>query len=145
MELDIPSNERYYLEKLDKVLKYELSSSVLWFLSYAMAITLFLAVVAAALFTPYMIYVFIRQKKIAWLISFIIVVLGPLSVCILIGLKSDYMAVLLMVPLGFLYFYCFMLKMTVSDRLEEVKAKQELEIKKASEQLENQSWDQRFK
>ena len=123
------SSERYYLARLDKYLNYGLSSSILLLLAYASGITLILALIAATIFTPYMVYIFIKEKKITWIISFLVIVIIPFIICIIIGLKTGYITVSMSIPLGFFYFYCFVLKLTVNEQLKEVIVKEELQIK----------------
>jgi hypothetical protein len=136
LDIDFISEERYYLEKLSRYLNYELSSSVLLFLNYAWGFTFILAVIAAAVFVPFMLYVFVKCRKIAWMVAFIIVVAVPFTICTIFSLKSVYSSVLMFIALGFFYFYCFMLKFPVKDQLEEVIAREELQKKIEQEKAE---------
>jgi hypothetical protein len=130
MDLDLISSERYYLSRLDKYLNYELSSSILLLLVYASGITIILAIIAVTIFTPYMVYIFIKEKKIAWIISFLVVVIIPFIICIILGIKTGYVTVFILIPLGIFYFYCFVLKLTVNEQLKEVIAEENLQIKR---------------
>jgi hypothetical protein len=140
MDLDITSSERYYLTKLDRVLYYQLSSSVLFILMYVSSITLVLAIIAAVIFLPYMIYIFIRVKKIAWLIWLLIIVIIPLVSCIIFARHSDYLNILVLIPLAMFYFYCSILKFSVKDQLSELTAKEELQLQKDKKERELNNW-----
>jgi len=145
MEMESISSERYYLTKLDKYLNYGLSSSILFVLTYLWDLTLVLAIPAATIFTVYMVYVFIKEKKIAWITWFIVTVITPFIFCIIVGLKTGYLGALLLIPLGFFYFYCFMLKFSIKDRLSEVIAKEELQLNREEEWKELQIWQDQLK
>jgi fatty acid desaturase len=99
-------------------------------LVYASGITIILAIIAATIFTPYMVYIFIKEKKIAWIISFLVVVIIPFIICIILGIKTGYVTVFILIPLGIFYFYCFVLKLTVNEQLKEVIAEENLQIKR---------------
>jgi hypothetical protein len=144
MDIASVSDEQYYLEKLSIYLNYELSSSVLLFLSYAWEITLVLSIIAATLFTPYMLYIFYRLRKIAWIISFVIVVIIPFIIFTIIGLKVGYLAAFVLIPLGFFYFYCFILKFSVSDQLKEISTRGEFKKKRDEEEKEKLLWQKQF-
>jgi fatty acid desaturase len=137
LDIDLVSEEKYYLEKVSRVLNYQLSSSILLFLTYAWGITILLTIIAAAIFAPFMIYAFFKAKKTSWVISFFIIVVVPIIICIILGLRFGNLFVVALIPLGFFYFYCFILKLIVNDQLEEVKAKEELQRERDKEQGEN--------
>lgn len=144
MDLDLVSNERYYLEKLSKYLNYQFSSSLLFILSYIWGITLILAIIAATFFIPFSLYCFVKIKKISWIISFFIVVIIPFISCVIFGLKFGYLSAFLLIPLGLFYFYCFMLKLIIKDQLEEVIAREELLKERETEQKEQELWQKQF-
>ncbi len=75
MEMELISSERHSLTNLAKYLNYELSSSVLFVLIYVSGIAIALLITAAILFSLYMVYIFIKENKIAWFVSFLIVVI----------------------------------------------------------------------
>ena len=133
MELYFTSNERYYLQKLSKVLNYHLSTSLLFILSYFSGILLTAAIIAAMIFVPIMLYIFFRLKKTAWIISFCIIVLVPLTICIILGLEIGYLSVFLLISLAFFYGYFFILRFMVNDSLRELLAREELEVEKNAE------------
>ena len=131
IEVNQTTEEIYYLEKLSAILNYHLSSSVLFLLSFLWGILLFITVIAAAIFSIYLLYVFYRLKKLSWFISFFIIVIIPILICYILGLKVGYMAVFLFIPLALFYFYCFTLKFVVNDQLAELTAREEREREEA--------------
>ena len=145
MELNLISEERYYLEKLSKILNYNFSTSLLFILSFFGGILLAAAVIAMILFTFLLLYVFMKLKKISWIISFGIVVIIPLTISIIIGLEIGYLYAFLLVSLGFYYFYCFTLKYIVNERLNELIAHDELELERKSEKEKMSLWENQFK
>jgi hypothetical protein len=145
VDIDLLSSEQYYLGRLSRYLNYELSSSVLYFLSYAGGVPLILAIIAATLFAPFMLFVLFRLRKTAWIVSFIIVVILPFIICIILGLKVGYLSAFILIPLGFFYFYCFILKLTVNEQLKEVSVREELIRKKVEEEQEKLLWQKQFK
>lgn len=144
MDLELISEEQYYLKKVSRYLNYELSTSMLFFLCYAWGITLILAIIAATFFAPFMLYVFYKSRKYSWIISFFIVVVIPIIICIILGLTLGYLSAFVLIPLGFFYFYCFILKLMVNDQLKEIVAGEELKKKKAEEQKEQEIWQRQF-
>ena len=138
--MELISEQHYYLQKISRYLNYQLSTSLLYFLSYAWEITLVLAIIAATAFTPFMLYIFYKSRKISWIISFIILVLVPMIICIILGLKFGYLSAFALIPLGFFYFYCFILKLMVNDQLKEMAAGEELKKQRIEEQREQEIW-----
>ena len=117
MDIELISEERYYLRKISKYLNYQLSTSLLCFLSYVWGITIVLAIIAATIFAPFMIYVFYKIRKISWIILFVIIVIVPMIICTILGLQFGYLSALVLIPLGFFYFYCFIIKLILNDQL----------------------------
>ena len=144
MDNELISEEQYHLRKLSVYLNYELSTVVLYLLTYLWQITLVLAIIAATLFVPYMLYIFFRLKKVAWLISFGIVVVIPFIICIIIGLNVGYLAAFLLIPLGFFYFYCFLIKLAVRDQLSEISTRDEFNKQREGEDKEKLLWLKQF-
>lgn len=144
MDFEIISEERYDLNKVNRYLNYELSASVLYFLSFAWGITLIAAIIAASIFAPYMLYIFYRNRNFSFIILFLVVVVIPLITCIVLGLKFGYLAVFVLIPLGFFYFYCFILKLILNDKLKEMAAGEELKRKKTEERSEKELWQKQF-
>jgi len=144
LDINIVSSERYNLEKMSRYLNYELSTAVFYFLSYAWGFTLLLAIIAATLFTPFLLFVLFKEKKIAWLISFFISVIIPLIICIILGVIYGHLAAFILVPLGFFYLFCFVFKYSVNDRLAELKAREDLNRKREERRLEKEIWQRQI-
>ena len=133
MELNLISNERYYLQKLSTILNYELSTSILFLLSFFTFILIALASAAMIIFTPFMVYIFVKLRKATWVITFGIIVILPLTLSVIIGLEIGHIIIFLAISLICFYFYCFMLKYIVNDQLKELQASEELELRRQYE------------
>lgn len=125
INIDEPNltEEDELLIRLKHILNYELSSSIFYVLSFSVSIMLFLSVLAALLFTPFLIYVLIKAKKFGWLIAFLAIVLLPVLVIFIISPKTMYSQIFLMIQLGAFYAYCFVIRLVVVDWVEEIKWK----------------------
>lgn len=107
-----------FLDKLSKVLNYQLSTTVLLILTYAGGLTIVVTTIAAILFSPYMLYVLYLEKKYGWIIFFTILVFVPIVIFISLSIWE-----LLFVPLALAYFYYFLLKFVVRDWIQERNSK----------------------
>ena len=145
MELYFTSDERYYLKKLSKVLNYHLSTSLLFILSFFSSIMLTAAIIAAIIFVPIMLYILFKLKKTSWIILFCIIVLVPLTICIILGLEIGYLSVFLLISLAFFYGYFFILKYMVNDSFHELLAREELELEMKEEKEKKSAWESQFK
>jgi predicted neutral ceramidase superfamily lipid hydrolase len=127
------------LENFAKYLNYELSTSLLFFASLFAGIFLILALIAAILFTPYMLYMLYKEKKNGWIIFYFLLVALPLIVIFIISLTVDFIAPLLLIPLGLFYFYCFLLRFEVNSWIRERNAREQwiAQKKKSEEDLNN--------
>lgn len=127
------SFETQYLSKLNFYLSYELSTGTLALLSYLYTITLVLAVAAAAIFTPFMLFILYKEKRFGWINLFLIFIIIPLMLSFT-NLIPDYLAEVLRYSiLGGFYMYCVLLKLVVRDWLQERKSKiQYLRMKEES-------------
>jgi hypothetical protein len=136
-EVNQTTEQIYYLEKLSGILNYHLSSSLLFLLSFLWGVLLFITVIAAAIFSIYLLYIIFRLKKISWFISLFTIVGIPIIVSYILGLIVGYIVVFLFIPLALFYIYCFTLKFVVNDQLSELRAKEDLRreeaLKKAQE------------
>ena len=144
INLELVSEEQYYLRRLSIYLNYELSTVILYLLSHLGIITLILVVIAATVFAPYMLFVFFKLRKFAWIVSFVVMVIFPLIICIIIGLKVGYLPAFILIPLGFFYFYCFILKFSVSDQLKEISTREERKRKMEEDAKEKLLWLKQF-
>ena len=69
-----------------------------------------------------------------------IIVIVPMIICIILGLQFGYLSAFVLIPLGFFYFYCFIIKLIVNDQLKEMSAGEELKRQKTEEQNEQELW-----
>ena len=67
--------EVQHLEILSFFLNFELSSSVLFALSFFYPVMLFLSIWASILFAPFMLYVLVKEKKFGWITIFLITII----------------------------------------------------------------------
>lgn len=144
MDIYFIPEEQYYLQKLNKYLNYELSTAVLYFLSYAGGITLTLAIIAAVIFIPFILYIFIKARKVSWLISFCVLVIIPVVGCIIIGLKFNHFLIFILIHLGFFYFYCFIMKLVINENIKEIIAREELRKERNEKQEKMKLWQSQF-
>ncbi len=138
------SEERYYLQRLSRFLNYTLSTSFLYISSFFWSFVFTVAVIASIIFLPLMMYAFIKLRKKAWIISFVLTVIVPSAAFIVLGYILGYLKAFLFIPLAFFYFYCFILKNVINDRLEELLAHERLELEKEEEKKKNELWLSRF-
>lgn len=118
------------LENLYKYLNYEISSSVLYVAGWFYAILSYVIVIAAIVFTPFMLYVLYKEGKNGWIISFSIVIILPL-ISILLFYPD-----LLIVGLAPFYLFCFLLRMEVKGWLTEMRARNDLVLQKIKKEEE---------
>jgi hypothetical protein len=107
-----PSGNRN-LENLQKWLDYELPASALGFFSWFYGILLAVAMLAAIVFIPFMLRILYVEKKIGWIIYFIIIVVIPAVLIYFLNKGNPYGFLLQILPLGLFFFYCFNLKLAV--------------------------------
>ena len=124
------------LRQLKKYLNYELSTSVLFFMSFFAGLFIILSLIAALIFTPYMLYVLFKEKRMGWISFFFILVIIPLLILLIVSFTIEFMMPLLLVPLGLFYFYCFLLRFEVNGWIREFDAKQQLILEKQKREEE---------
>jgi hypothetical protein len=145
MVLNIGSSEEdYLLEKLKYFLNYELSSSSLFFISFVYASTFVLAIIAAVVFTPFLIYVLYRNRKYLWLILFFALIVFPPLIIYLTNIKGMFLSVVLYIELGLFYFYCFVLRFVVADWVEDMKARAFRKMCEAEKEQNKKLFEQQF-
>jgi uncharacterized membrane-anchored protein len=117
--MEIRVTQNYEISKLQHWLDYGLSSSALFFLSYAYGFTLILAFFAAIALLPLLLKVLIKERRYGWLIFFFISVAGPALVTYYL---LDHVAWIysgtnifttVSVALVLFYFYCGLLRLTI--------------------------------
>jgi len=124
------------LSKMYKILNYQVISSGALPIVYFLPINfVYLLTLAAILFTPYMLYVLYEEKKIGWIVSFVVIVLIP-SVLI-VFFYSD-LFLLLLLPF---YLYCFLLRFEVKNWLSEKRARNDLLLQRYRKANQSESID----
>ena len=118
------------LEKLYKYLNYEVSSTVLYAMGWVYAVLIPALILAATIFTPYMLYVLYKEERSGWIIFFVVIVAIPLLIILI------FYPLLSLVGLAPFYFYCFMLRLEAKTWLTEMRARNELKLKKIAKENE---------
>jgi hypothetical protein len=134
MELDIQqieTNSRFIndiveVRRFRAILFFELSTSTAFIVQSFWPINLYVIIGAAILFTPYMLFVLIKERKFGWIIMFFLVIVMPYPVLYLI--IGDYILLpgWMLLPIIPFYFYCFIIKFSVEDWLREYTWEQQL-------------------
>ena len=113
MEITISKN--YNVKRLQYWLTYELSSSILLLLNLFYGVTIILAIIAAVAFTPFMLKILFQEKRFGWITFFCVLVMIPLVLVYLFFYESKLFMVWKYIPLAAFYFYCFILRIAISD------------------------------
>jgi len=108
------------------ILYFELSTSAGFILSSFWPINLYIIIAAAILFTPYMLYVLIKERKYGWIVIFFSMVVLPYPVIYLIIGEYILLTAWLLLPVIPFYLYCFLIKFSVDDWLREYNWEQQL-------------------
>lgn len=95
-------------------------------------IKLFLWLIAAAaiLFTPYIFYVLIKERKFGWIIIFFVMIIIPLLLVHILFLDALFHDAVIMFPLAFFYLYCYLIKYEVDRWLMDYYSHQEFLLQK---------------
>lgn len=90
---------------------------------------------AAILFTPYIFYVLIKEKRFGWIVIFFAMIIIPLLLAHILFRGEFVYEGLMLIPLASFYFYCYLIKFEVDKWLNEYYSYQELlHQKKESEE-----------
>ncbi len=91
-------------------------------------IIIVLGVIAAAaiLFTPYIFYVLIKERKFGWIIIFFAMIIIPLLLAFIIFRDTLAFEAVILISLACFYFYCYLIKFEVDKWLGEYYSYQEL-------------------
>ena len=127
---------------LSKILNYQIATSILFLLVFMGGIAMTLAIIAAVLFTPYLLYVLFGEKRYGYIIAFLILVMLPTIVALLFGFVKNNWSVIFMITLGFFYFYCFMIKYPFKEWIREYNWAQQLEEQKREAAINQKKVDQ---
>lgn len=133
------------LTRLNYILNYELSSGLMLLLSYLYILLIFLSAIAAIIFTPFLLYVLVKEKKTGWLIFFFISIFFPPFIFSLLLPVGIFSLVNLSIMLGGFYLYCFLLKMQTRDWVKEENAAKELEEKRRLKKIKDDLYFLAFK
>ena len=124
------SNTHVHLNRISQILNFELASTVLFVFSFMHSIFLIVAIIAAFLFIPYLLYVLFKERRFGWIASLVTVIFAPLVISIPFGITSEYLSIILMVSLLLFYFYCFVIKMSIREWIRTYNWTQQLEEQK---------------
>lgn len=118
----------YRLQKLYKWLNFELPGIILFGISFFYNIALTVLLIAALLFTPYMLYVLYREGHFGWMAAFGLCVGLPAALSYyFIGayfgggyqLLAGKQILAGYIPLAFFFCYCFVLKLSIPSMIED--------------------------
>jgi len=118
------------IRRLRAILWFELSTVVLFIFSFLGPFTIAIIIIAALLFTPYMLFVLIKEKRYSWITMFFIMVVLPCILILLMFYDFVLLSAWLVVPFILFLFYCFILKYSVADWLKEYYTHEEYEEQK---------------
>ena len=119
-------NDIVELRRFRAILYFELSTSAGFILPSFWPINLYIIIAAAILFTPYMLYVLIKERKYGWIVIFFLMVVLPYPVIFLIIGEYILLTAWLLLPVIPFYLYCFLIKFSVDDWLREYNWEQQL-------------------
>ena len=119
-------NDIVELRRFRAILYFELSTSAGFILSSFWPINLYIIIAAAILFTPYMLYVLIKERKYGWIVIFFLMVVLPYPIIYLIIGEYILLTAWLLLPVIPFYLYCFLIKFSVDDWLREYNWEQQL-------------------
>ncbi len=145
MEENIYIDKNYNLTRLRKYLNYQVSSSLLYFLSFQVFVFIFIASAAALIFTPFMLYVLITEKKYGWIVFFIIIVVVPVIILLMLSWMVEFSRPMLFISLGLFYFYCFLLRFQVNDWSREAIARNQYLFEKKQREDDLKLFEDKFK
>jgi hypothetical protein len=94
---------------------------------YIPIIILVIIISAAVLFTPYIIYITIKEKRYGWIITFFLMIISPLIFGPLIFKDTLAYEASLLIPIGLFYFYCYLIKFSVASWIKDYIWHKELE------------------
>lgn len=98
--------------------------------SFIIKLFLWLIAAAAILFTPYIFYVLIKERKFGWIIIFFVMIIIPLLLVHILFLDALFHDAVIMIPLAFFYLYCYLIKYEVDRWLMDYYSHQEFLLQK---------------
>ena len=118
-ELNLISDDTLLLN-LKKYLNYQLSTFLLYALSFFSIVLIIILTIAAILFIPYVTFVLYKNKKYGWIITLAIIIIIPAILMIVIIQQTYTLFIMLLIELAIFYFYCFSLRLVVNDWVKEI-------------------------
>jgi len=118
----------YRLQQLHKWLNFELPGIILFGISFFYNIALTLLLIAALLFTPYLLYVLFQERRFGWIAAFVLGVCLPAVISYYffgISFGGGYQLfaggqiLAGYIPLAFFFCYCFVLKLSIPAMLDD--------------------------
>lgn len=82
-------------------------------------IALPLIIIAAILFTPYMLFIFIEEKRFGWIIAFLIIVIVPFILLYFFSRDSYAFTAMMLIPFIFFYFFCLLTRLAVNQWIKQ--------------------------
>lgn len=128
-ELDLITNDIFIL-RLKKILDYELSSSLLLFLSFFVSIAIYLSILASIIFIPYLIFALYKNHKYGWLSFLIVIIIIPSSLLFFLETGSNNFYAIVFIEIILFYLYCFILRFATNEWVEKNRNKKILELSK---------------
>ncbi|NBC27607.1 MAG: hypothetical protein GVY08_12155 [Bacteroidetes bacterium] len=98
---------------LRKWLNYDLSATVLFFISFLFIASLYVLAGFIILFLPLLIGTLIKEERYGWLVSLCIFIFMPAIVIYIYFRSTTWYFILQFVPAAFFLFYCYLLKHTI--------------------------------
>ena len=98
---------------------------------------------AAVLATPFILYVLIKEKRRAWIKTFLVMVALPFLLAFIIAYDNIFSIPWMIVLMAPFYLYCFLLKNTVSEWIEEYEGQElrkERKREEARRMKEEEGW-----
>lgn len=113
--MEIEVSKDYNLRRLQQWLDYELSTIMLMLLSWFWNLALLLMIIAAFLFTPFMLKILFQERRFGWIIFFFLMVILPATGTLFLNIDPSYKFAFELIPLALFYFYCFVLRLAIKD------------------------------
>lgn len=134
------NNELEKLKNLSYYLNYSLPTFGLYAGSFFWGIFLFIAIIAAIIFTPYMLKILYQTGKKKWILSFIIVIGFPILLSVYFMFTTVMIApILRMISVGLFFLYCFSLKSNIRNWISDIKFNIESEKNRIKKQRLNEN------
>lgn len=129
------NNELDKLKNLSYYLNYSVPTFGLYAGSFFWGIFLFIAIIAAIIFTPYMLKILYQTDRKKWVFSFVIIIGIPILLSVYFMFTTVMIApIFRMISVGIFFLYCFSLKSNIRNWISDIKFKIECEKIKINKQ-----------